>query len=68
MAFHQNELIGKEVCVEMDDSSIITGTFDTGTGNWICIRNPKGEPFLFHERFVRAVYLKPEKVEAEDDN
>lgn len=60
--FTDQELVGKEICIEVDgDDGVVavTGTLDSMQGSYWIIRGESGDPMLFNERYVRAVYLAP---------
>jgi hypothetical protein len=58
--FHIDELIGEIVVLELDNSEVVSGALAGGWNNYIVLRDSKGKPLLFHERFVRAMF--PEEV------
>lgn len=66
--FDPDEIIGKEVCITLHDGEIVSGILDHGSSTYIVLRNERGEPYLFHERYVVSLFLKPEGLEVENDN
>jgi hypothetical protein len=58
--FHIDELIGEIVVLELDSKEVVSGTLAGGWNNWIVLRDSKGLPMLFHERYVRSMF--PDEV------
>lgn len=66
--FTDQELVGKEICIEVDCNSevvAVTGILDSMQGSYWILRGESGDPMLFNERYVRAIYLAP-KTEAQE--
>lgn len=72
--FDIDEILGKEVCLELigvdenGEPEIVSGILEPTSGNFICLRGNTGKPYLFNERYIKAIYLRPEKVEEQNDN
>lgn len=59
--FHLDELIDKEVCVELSTGGVITGLCDGMNGSYWVLRGADNDPMLVHERFVVTVFTKPKE-------